>query len=277
MGMIEPVKDVQTALNDNINAAFDKIWQELMPPAVVNKFALWDWDTMQYAPQQRWLVGGDPNTAIKWKESSRITSDAWQNHALFDNEIQLTSSITPSVQGMGREKTATTNVLNAQFSASRLDFVVKMIEQTGLIPSAQMDVNFAKKFAHPATFRAILGSPFEYSKWEEIYKYLPAASTVKLESRRENEIQQDTQLIQIMATINNPKASKVINKLLTNIFRNRNLPVEAEFLDEDFYEPVSEAGNMKMMQRALRPGQPSNQNLLPMSTEERGVRESTYQ
>lgn len=275
MGMIEPIKDVQTALNDNINAAFDKMWQELMPPAIVNKYALWDWDTMQYAPQQRWLVGGNPSEAIYFKPGSPVTPDTWRSHGLFDSEIQLTSSITPPMQGMGREKTATTNVLNAQFSAARLDFLVWMIEKTGLIPSAQMDVNFAKKFAHPLTFRAILGRPFEYSEWEEIYKYIPAASSVKLEYQKESEIQQDTQLIQILMSIQNPKAVKVINKLLANIFRNRNLPTEAAFLDEDFYEPTSEAGNLAMMQKMLGRG-PSNQNQVPMSSEERSVRQSTY-
>ena len=58
MGMAESIKDMQVAINDNINAMFDEIWQNLMPPVIVNKFSLWDWDTMQYAPQQRWLVGG---------------------------------------------------------------------------------------------------------------------------------------------------------------------------------------------------------------------------
>jgi len=276
MGMVEPMKDASTALNDNINAAFDKIWQELMPPAIVNKFALWDWDTMQYAPQQRWLVGGNPSEAIMFKEPSRVTSDAWQKHALFDNEINLTSSITPSVQGQGKEKTATTNVLNAQFSAARLDFIIKMIEQTALVPSAQMDVEFAKRFAHPNTFKAILGEAFEYGKWEEIYQYIPAASTVKLEYQKEVEITQDIQLIQTFAAIPNPNTPKIINVLWANILRNRNMPKEAAMFDEEYFEPNGEAGNMQMMGRMLNPGTPSNQNRIPMSGKERGIRQLTY-
>jgi len=278
MGMVEPIKDLQTALNDNINAMFDKIWQELMPPVVVNKFALWDWDTMQYAPRQRWLVGGDPNQAILPMPGQRITGDAWQNHLLFDSEIQLTSAVTPPMQGAGKEKAATTNVLNAQMSAGKLDFIVKMVEQTGLIPNAQMDILFAMKFAHPMTFRMILGEPFEFDKLEDIYKYVPAASSVKLETQKEIETQHDIQLIQIFSTVQNPNVPKILNVLWGNILRNRNMPKEAALFDEAYFEPTSDAGNMQMLQRSLGQGKPmSNQNNLPMTGQERQVRQGTNQ
>ncbi len=275
MGMIEPVKDLQTALNDNINAIFDEIWQNLMPPVVVNKFALWDWDTMQYAPQQRWLVGGPPEQSIFFKEPSRVTGDAWQRHLLFDSEIQLTGGINNPVQGMGKEKAATTNVLNVQMSTGKLDFLVKMIEVTGLIPNAQMDILFAKKFAHPKTLADIVGEPFRFGGPEEIYKYVPAASSVKLDQQKEVEIQQDMQLMQVLAQIQNPGVARVINKLIANILRNRNMPEEANLLDEDFYEPTSSAGNVQMLNRMM--GRvPSNEQGLPMSNSEKNVRRLTF-
>jgi len=276
MGMIEPIKDTQTAINDNINAMFDEIWQNLMPPVVVNKYALWDWDSMQYAPQQKWLVGGDPSTSIMFKEPSYITRDAWTKHSLLDNELQLTSAITPPMQGMGKEKAATTNVLNAQMSAGRLDYIIKIIEQMGLIPSAQMDVLFAKKFAHPMTFQKILGKPFQYSEDEEFYKYIPGASSVKLEHQREVETTQDIQLIQILSSIQNPKMPALVNKFLQNILRNRNNPEAAAMLDEGFYEPKSDAGNLQVMQQMLG-RTPSNQAGLDMSNEEKSTRRLTYQ
>ena len=276
VGMIEPSKDILTAMNDNINAAFDEIWQNLFTPVVVDKYRLWDWDTMQYAPGQKWLVGGDPNTALAWRQPTNITQDAWQKHLLLDNEVQLMSAITPPFQGMGKEKAATTNVLNAQMSAGKLDFLVRMIEYTGLIPSAQMNVRFAKKFAHRMTFQMILGEPFEYGDYEEIYRYVPAAASVKLEYQKEQEILQDTQLMQVIANIPNPGVPKIINMLLQNIFRNRNWPEAAALLDESFYEPTSDAGNMQMLDRMLG-GAPSNQNQLPMTTPEKSVRRLTYQ
>lgn len=271
MGQVEPFKDIQTALNDNINAAFDEIWQNLMPPVVVNKFALWDWDTMQYAPGQRWLVGGPPADSIYFKEPSNITRDSWQKHALLDNEIQLTSSITPPMHGMGKEKAATTNVLNAQMSAGKLDFIIKMIEQTGLIPSAQMDVRFAKKFAHPKTFQFILGQPFEYNDFEELYRYIPCAASVKLEYQRNMEIQQDLQLMQIVAGVQNPNMPAIMNVLWANILRNRNMPKEAAKFDEEYFSPDSESGNMQMLQRSMA-GATSNQAGLPMTGPEQETR-----
>ena len=276
IGMIEPIKDMQIAINDNINAMFDEIWQNLMPPVVVNKFALWDWDTMVYAPQQRWLVGGPPNDAIYFKEPSNITRDAWQKHILLDNELQLTSAITPPMQGMGKEKAATTNVLNAQMASGKLDFLVRMIEITGLIPSAQMDIRFAKKFAHPLTFQTILGEPFQFSDWEEIYKYFPVASSVKLEQQKEVETQQDIQLIQTFSAINNPNVPKVLNVLWANILRNRGLPKEAAMFDEEFYEPASETGKIQMLRKMLGGNVPSNEQQIPMSTAEKETRSSTY-
>lgn len=275
MGMVEPIKDLQTAINDNINAMFDEIWQNLMPPVIVNKFALWDWDTMQYAPQQRWLVGGNPNDAIAFPQPSNVTRDAWQKHALLDQELQQ-MSVTNSMQGLGKEKTATTNVMNAQLTAGKLDFIVKMVETTALIPSAQMDVRFAKKFAHPLTFRAILGKPLNLSAWEEIYKYVPAASSVKLEHQKEAEIQQDIQLLPIIANVQNPNVPKVMNLFLKNILKNRGKYKEAELFDESFYEPSSGAGNMEMLNRMMKPGAESNEQGIQMSGQERGVREKMF-
>ena len=277
MGQAESISDLQTAISDNINAAFDEIWQNLMPPTVVNKYALWDWDTMQYAPGQRWLVGGNPQDAIKWKESSNITSDSWMKHQLLDNEIQLTSSVTPPMQGMGKEKAATTNIMNAQMSANKMDFLVKMMEITGLVPSAQMDVRFAKKFADPFTFHRILGRPFAYSEYpEEMYKFIPAASSVKLDYQKEVEIQQDMQLMQIIANIPNPNSAKVLNMLIANILRNRDWKEEAALFDENYFEPKSEAGQVEMMNRSIEGGSASNQNMLPMTQPERSVRQQSF-
>lgn len=276
IGLIEPFKDIQTALNDNINAMFDEIWQNLMPPVMVNKFALVEWDTMQYAPAQRWLVGGNPAEAFQFKQPSNITSDAWQKHILLDSEIQLTSAVTPPMQGAGREKAATTNVLNAQMSAGKLDFVVKMIEVTALVPDAQMNVRLAKKFAHKLTFETILGEPFNYIGFEEQYKYVPAASSVKLEHQKQAEVLQDIQLMQTVQHVPNPNTPKILNGLMANILRNRNMPKEAMMFDEEFFEPQSEAGNMQILQRQLS-GSPSNQNDVPISQEEEGVRRGTFQ
>ena len=275
-GVVEPFMDVQTALNDNINAMFDEIWQNLMPPVVVDKFALWDWDTMQYAPQQRWLVGGPPEQAIKFKEPSHITRDAWEKHLLLDSEIQLTSAVTPPMQGVGKEKAATTNVLNAQMSAGKLDFIVKMIETTALVPSAQMDIRMIKRFAHPMTLENILGEKYIVGDWEDVYKYVPAAASVKLEHQKDMEIQQDMQLIQVVSTVNNPNTAKVVNKLLNNILRNRGKQEEAELLDEEYFEPQGDAGNMTMLKRMMS-GRPSNQNGIPMGGAQAGVRKLTYQ
>lgn len=276
MGQIEPFKDISAAMNDNINAMFDEINKNLHPPVVVNKFALWDWDTMVYAPNQRWLVGGNPAESFLPMQSTRITTDAWNRHSLFDAEIQLTSSVTPSIQGAGREKTATLATLNAQYSMGKLDFLVKMIEQTALIPSAQMDIMLAKKFAHPLTLQTIVGTPFVIGDWEDIYRYQPCASAVKLEAQKEVEIQQDLQLIQIFASINNPNTAKILNALWSNILRNRNMPQEAAMFDEEFFEPNSPEGQMQMMRRRMGGNTPSNQNALPMGQEQAGAREATF-
>lgn len=273
IGMLEPAKDMFTAINDNINAMFDEIWQNLFPPVIVNKHALWDWDTMQYAPRQRWLLGGSIKDSIHFKEPSNITRDAWQKHALLDNEVQQTT-VTNAMKGAGKEKTATTNVLNAQLTADKLDFLVKMIEVTGIIPSAQMDIRFAKKFVHPITFRTILGEDFKFADWEEYYRYIPAASSVKMEHQREREIQEDIQLIQIASSIPNPNTPKVLNMLFSNILRNRNQPREAELFDPNYYEAKTDSGQLQMLDRMT--GAASNEQGVPMSGAEKGVRQQTF-
>jgi hypothetical protein len=205
-----------------------------------------------------------------FKEGSNITRDAWQKHALLDSEIQL-MTVTHAMTGAAKEKTATTNVMNAQMTAGKLDFLVRMFETTGLIPSAQMSVRFAKKFAHPLTFQMILGKPFRYTDWEEQYKYVPAASSVKLEHQKEIETQQDIQLLQITAQIPNPNTPKIMNEIYKNIYRNRGWEELVALLDEDFYEPTSDAGNMQMLDRMMG-SKPSNERGIAMSPQEKGVR-----
>jgi len=276
MGMVEPFKDIQTALNDNINAMFDEIWKNLMPPTAFNKLALVEWDTIQHAPNQKWMMAGNPNEIIMMPRPTNITTDAWQKHLLFDSEIQLTSSITPPTQGMDKSKTATQGVLNAQFSTGKLDFLVLMIEQTLLIPSAEMTMRFAQMFAHPLTFISMLGEAFRFDEWREQYRYQPVASSVRLPEQKEREIQEDIQIMQIVQGINNPNTPKILNYCLSNILRNRNKPQLATLFDEEFFEPQSDAGQMQMLQRTLGAGTPQNEYGLPMSGQERSVRQATY-
>ena len=138
-----------------------------------------------------------------------------------------------------------------------------------------MDVRFAKKFTHPLTFQAILGKPFAYGEWEEFYKYIPAAASVKLEHQKETETLQDIQLLQTLSSFPNPKIPKILNMFLQNILRNRNWDEAADLLDEDFYEPQSDAGNMTMLNRMMGNAS-SNEKNIPMSGSEKGVRRLTH-
>jgi len=274
VGLVEPIFDTITMMNDNINAVFDEIWKNLFPVTIMNKASLWDMDTIKRAPGHMWMgyfpAGQSIDNAIHFQPPSNVTRDAWQKHALLEDEVQKTA-VSNSVQGMGREKTATTNVLNTQMSAGKLDFVLKMIEKTALIPSAQLDIVLAKKFAHPLTFRAILGHPFRFSDWEESYRYVPAASSVKLEMEKNASIQRATNLLAMTQNIKNPGVVKVQNRLLKHIFHLEDWEELDEMLDEKFYEPSSDAGNIQMIDR-MRGA--SNEQGIEMSGQEAQTRET---
>jgi len=275
IGLIEPAKDILVAQDDNVNAMFDEIWRNLMPPTAMNRYAVHEWDSIKHAPGQVWLMQGPPRDNIYPFPSTNITSDAWQKHALLEGEGQLITPVNHNIQGAGQEKTATLGVLNTQASTGKMDFLIQMIEVSWLIPSSEMSLRFAQMFAHPLTFLTILGEPFKFDRFLNEYKFQPAASSVKLPEQREAEIQQDIQLLQIVQAINNPGTPKIMNQLMSNIFRNRNKPHMAKFFDENFFEPNTEAGNLQMMDRML--GAPSNEQGIEMSGTERGMRESTFQ
>ena len=277
MGMVEPFKDVASAMMDNINAMFDEINKNLMPPTIFNKFAVFDWDSIQHAPGQKWLMQGNPNESVMMPRPTDITRDAWQRHALFDSEIKLTSSVMPAVQGADQAETATQGVLNAQFSTGKLDFLLWMIEQTYLTPDAQMTIRFAQKFAHPMTFISLLGEAFKFDQFHEEYKFRPVASSVKLEQQKEVEIKEDMQLIQMLSSMQNPNTAKMINYFMANILRNRGVPQMAEMLDEKYFEPQSEEGKTAMVMNSIGAGTPSNEQGIPMSDVERGARGATDQ
>jgi hypothetical protein len=54
------------------------------------------------------------------------------------------------------------------------------------------------------------------------------------------------------------------------------MPKEANLLDEEYFDPSSDAGNVMMLKKMMG-GAPSNQNNVPMSGQEASVRQSTYQ
>lgn len=277
MGIVEPAKDVFTAQDDNLNAMFDEIWKNIMPPVMMNKYAVQDWDTIKWAPSQVWLMQGNPNDSVMIPRGTEITRDAWQKHALLEQEHRIITSVTPPIQGMGKEQTATQGVLSAQFSTGKLDFIIKIIEQTWLIPSCEMTMRFAQKFAHPLTFISILGEYFRFDKFQDEYKFKPAASSVKLPEQKEVEVQQDIQLMQLIGSYNNPNTPKIMNYLLANILRNRNKPQLAEMFDEEFFEASTPGGDMQMMNRMIGQGATSNQNNVPMSLPERTMRSRTFE
>lgn len=276
-GLVEPAKDIFVAIDDNVNAMFDEIWKNLMPPTMMNKHAVQEWDSIKWAPSQIWMMQGNPSENVMIPRGTEITRDAWQKHGMLDAESQLITSVTPAVQGTDASRTATQGALNVQFSTNKLDFITRMIEVTWLIPTSRMTTRFAQKFAHPLTFLAILGEPFRFDRFMEEYKYQPAASSVQTPEQTEIEIQQDMQMIQVLSAIPNPNTPKMINYFLANILRNRKRPQLAAMLDEEYFEPQGEAGNMQMIQRSLGAGTSSNEEGLSMSPTERGIRQRTYQ
>ena len=280
MGMVEPAKDTILAQNDVFNGITDEMWKNLMQPVIVNSAALWDWGTMKYAPHQRWLLQGSPKDAIDFVPQTSVSRDAWQTLGFLDNETQQTS-VTNAMAGAGKEKTATTNVMNAQLSAGKFDFILKMVEVTFLIPSAQMDIRFAKKFAKQETLDLIVGmaavvakkepEPFKFSDWEEVYQYKPAASSVKDEYRKETSTQKNLQALQILGSVKNPKVAKIMNHILADYLRDMDMPYEGDMLDEDYFEPESETGQINQIMKTM--GGASNEQGVPMSAPEQGVRE----
>jgi hypothetical protein len=92
-----------------------------------------------------------------------------------------------------------------------------------------------------------------------------------MEHQKEAETAQDIQLLQILTQIQNPKVPMLQNKILANVFRNRGWEELNEMLDEKYYEPTSDAGNMQMLDRMMG-SSPSNEQRLEMSAPEKSVR-----
>jgi hypothetical protein len=97
---------------------------------------------------------------------------------------------------------------------------------------------------------------------------------VKIDHLKERETQEDIQLLQLLGSVNNPKTAKIMNVILANILRNRNMPVEGDMLDEDYFEPESEEGKVNQLMKTM--GGASNQNGVEMSGQEKGVRQRTF-
>ena len=84
---------------------------------------------------------------------------------------------------------------------------------------------------------------------------------------------EDLQLLQVFSSINNPKAAAVLNVFLKNILRNRNMDKQAAAFDEDYFEPKTEAGNVKALNDMIDGGAKSNEQGIDQSPTERNVRQ----
>ena len=275
MGMIEPVKDIFEFQDDNMNGMFDEIWKNLMPPVIFNKFAVQEWDSIKWAPSQKWLMQGNPSDNVLITRGSEISRDGWQRHSLLEDEGRLVTSVTPGVQGQDQSKTATQGVLNTQFSTGKLDFLIKMIEVTWFVPSSEMTLRFAQMFAHPLTFLSIIGEPFEFDQFLNEYKFISSLSSVDLPEQVEVKIQQNLQLLQVLTPLlqTNPGVAAMINQIYADILRLRNRPQMAARLDENFFEPQTEAGQLERFNNGLiEPGATSNEQGIPQSVAERSTR-----
>ena len=56
------------------------------------------------------------------------------------------------------------------------------------------------------------------------------------------------------------------------MFRNRDWEELAEMLDEEYFEPASEAGNVQMLNKMIGAGASSNERGIPMTGQERITR-----
>ena len=268
-------QELSMAINDTLNMSNDRTKLATLPTLKGNKYALEDNETVYFAPEHV-IELFNTDDLEEFKISSDI-SGAVSMMSIFQGMMQQINAKAPPQLGGLPEMASTTATAVAgseQHSNSRNSYRSLTWEYTFLTSLYWMITQMFGQFAQEETALKMLGSEESLMAFNPDYEYFykPVTGSVETEYSKGNKIREATTLLGYVMQSPNPKAAAVANMLLAEIFETWGKEKEKyamALLDDT--QPVTEQTGVGDVE-GNNAGAVSNQNVIPMSGMERGVR-----
>ncbi len=214
-------RELQTAIDDTFNMGNDRVRLATMPTFIGNKYTMADNDSLYFEPEHLIEVEDIQSDLRELKIDDNIVGSMQQLNLLFSKSNQV-MSIFPTTMGSLPQAASTTAtaVAGAENRTSmRTNYKSLTYEYTFLSELYWIIQQMTWQFAEPETGVSLMGDKvFDFDPSKE-YWYKPLSQSIENEYSKESKIRMWTQVLGYVANIGHPEITKVINYILTQLFK----------------------------------------------------------
>lgn len=232
-------KELQIAIDDTVNISNDKVMASTLLTFVGRKGAIEGNDTVYMEPGHVITVE-DPNNDIRELQISPDVAGAMNQAQFMTQKMEQLQSVDPT--SVSPVQTATAEARDEARTTTRNQYKELSLSQTLLNEFYWMIGQMNWQFAFPETLEKMVGA----DKVEDFnpslaYAYKPITSAIETEHGKAAKTRTYLQMLQINATIENPKTPALMNKLNAKILKLQGAEWE-EFADFLLDESVPGGG-----------------------------------
>uniref|UniRef100_A0A6M3XN29 Portal protein n=1 Tax=viral metagenome TaxID=1070528 RepID=A0A6M3XN29_9ZZZZ len=263
--------DPQIAVNDTFNVAQDRTLLGTIPTFKVKKYLAEDTDTLYFKPGHG-MECNEKDDIEEFKINDNTEAAMGQLAMLF-GKMQQASAIFPTTMGnMPMASSTATAVAGAeQRSNQRTNYKSMTFEYTALTELYWMITQMTYQFATEKTGFQLMGEKvYDFNPTLE-YTYKPLSQSIETEYSKNAKVKLWIQILGYVVNVGHPDAVNLLNYILMQI---------AELMGDEYSkfakmflspgQSLQPQDNQQAM--ASQGGGPSNQYMIPQSTEETGAR-----
>jgi len=271
--------DLNAAIDDSFNLAFDRAKLATIPVTVSEKFAAEDNDSIYFEPGHNIAIEGGKKAIEMFQIDDNLQGMLSMLSTILNKTEQVTSTY-PTTMGniaaMPASTTATAIAGAEQRTNMRQNYKSITFEYTFLTDFYWMILQMIWRFAHPKTILQLMGEDAYYFDPDADYTYTPVTSAIETEYNKFRKIQMLQQLMATVAPIPNPNTPKLLNVLVDLVFDTLGADFmrmqKVKFDESQQSQMAAMMGGGGAGSQQLLPMSASNQNGQPMSGAEMGVR-----
>jgi len=286
-------KELQVAINDNMNMSSDRVKLATIPTFKGKRYAVEENNEIYIEPGHT-IPLEDPTNDLQELDIKDDITGALNQHGMLVSALQKVNAVYPTTMGElpAASNTATSIAGADQRSNDRSNYKSLTVEYTDLTEFYWIILQMSYQFMHPKTALKLLG-PELVSVFDPScdYSYKPITSAIEQEHSKTRKIQAIDQAMGRVAAVPNPRTPIVMNKLLSmwfDLMGQEFNDVKDALFDESPQAQMMAAGGMGggmgmdqgganlmgTQPNSMTPNMPSNQNGVESSDQEMVVRGS---
>ncbi len=250
-------RELQIAVDDTVNISNDRVMLATLLSFVGRKGAVESNDTIFMEPGHVITVE-DTTVDLKELKIDSDVSGAMSQAQFLTRKMEQLQATNPAVPSP--VQTATSDVIDEAITTVRNQFKQISFSNTFFNEFYWMIAQMTWQFAFPETLTKLIGKDMvENFNPSLAYAYKPITSAIETEHGKAAKTRTFLQMMQVLATIENPNTPTIMNKLTTELFKLQGAETE-EFGEALLDESVGGGGAQGSI--------PNSQPLLPTSNEQ---------